>query len=189
MFKKIAITASLLAVSNFCNAGLIYLDGDTVATGSTLGNSSLSTSFGNIDFQGEFRVGNSDAEFIAAGSTGNVFDIDNSSRASFIFDFDVSSFSFIFGGNSGVFDIVAKNSIGVIVDSFFQPSTDTGEFAGPLTLAGSGIRSIEWQDPGFSFAPIDNITIVTTSVPEPSSIALLLAGLISISMRKAKLSK
>jgi len=188
MLKKIMVVTSLLAVSNFSNAGLIYLDGDTVATGNSLGSSPLSTAFGDIVFQGEFRIGNSDPEFIGAGSVGNVFDIGSNSKASFTFNFDVSSFSFIFGGNTGVFDIVAKNSLGGIVDSFFQPSTNAGEFAGPLTLAGSGIRSIEWQDPGFSYAPIDNITIVTASVPEPASITLLLSGLAGLLLRKTQLS-
>ena len=36
------------------------------------------------------------------------------------FDFDASAFEFIFGGNDGLFDIVAKYVLNNTVDSFFQ---------------------------------------------------------------------
>ncbi len=187
MIKKIILATGFTVLASQSNAGLIYLDGDTAATGLGLGSSPMTTSFGDITFRGEFRTGGSDPEFVAAGSTGNVFDIDGSSTASFTFDFDVTSFSFIFGGNTGSFDVVAKDSIGNIVDSFFQQSTNAGQFAGPVALVGQGIRSIEWNDIPFSYAPMDNITIMTASVPEPATTALLIAGLAGVvATRKAK---
>ncbi|MFT7679878.1 MAG: hypothetical protein ACI8QC_003883, partial [Planctomycetota bacterium] len=132
---------------------------DTPATGSLLQTTPLVTAHGTITFAGEVRP-TSDPEFAAAGSVGDVFDIvGTNSDATLMFDFDVTSFEFIYGGNSGSILVEALDAGGNVVDSFFQASTDAGEPAGPAVLSGFGIRSVTWTDPGFSFAALDNIVI------------------------------
>ena len=176
------IALSLLVIANFqaatSAAPIILLNGDSPATGSQLGAIPLVTPFGPITFAGEFLFGGAggDPEFLAAGSLRNVFDIaDSTSTAQLTFGFDVVEASFIYGGNSGVFDIQARDIVGNVVDSFFQSSTYEGQPAGPITLSGVGIRSLVWRDPGNSFAPIDNVMIVP-AVPEPSTLAISCAA-------------
>ncbi|MFK7887148.1 MAG: hypothetical protein AB8G16_09825 [Gammaproteobacteria bacterium] len=173
--RKLAVTLSL-CITTGAWGGTLTLDGDTLATGSNLGVEPLITTFGTITFAGELRDDPSDPDFIAAGASGNIFDIDNStSTASLSFDFDVLSVSFIYGGNSGLFDIVALDINNNVIDSFFQGSTADGEPAGPVTLSGVAIRSIVWTDPGFSFAPIDNVVI--SAVPVPAAVWLFVSAL------------
>ncbi len=139
----------------------VYLDADTPTTGSLLQTQPLVTAFGTITFLGEVRV-TSDPELAAAGSVGNVFDIiPPNADALMSFDFDVSSITFIYGGNTGGILVEARDAAGAVVDSFFQASTNTGAPAGPETLMGVGIRALYWVDPGFNFAALDNITLDT----------------------------
>ena len=164
----------LLGVTSPGSADLILLDADSPTTGSTLDTTPLLTAYGTITFAGEIRDPGSDAEFIAAGATGNTFDIDNStSMATLSFDFDVDSLTFIYGGQFGVFDIRAFDGSGGLVDSFFQNDTHFGQPAGPVTLTGGAIRTVTWMDPGQEFAAIDNVSIQASAVPEPSSLALV----------------
>lgn len=137
--------------------GTIFLDADTPATGSNLDAESLATLFGNITFAGEIVLNHNDPDMVAIGSLGAVFDVYGSAEISF--DFDVASVSFIYGGNRGGFNIEARDINGEVMDSFFQADTGDGEPAGPITLTGPNIRSLYWQDPEGSFAPIDNVTI------------------------------
>lgn len=131
-----------------------------------------------VTFGGEFfTAGCTDDDFIAAGAAGNCFDIDGSSTATMTFDFDVESITLIYGGNNGVMDISAFDAGAVLVDSFFQASTGNGQPAGPITLSGGGIRSLFWQDPGFGYSAIDNITITTADVPVPAALPLLAGAL------------
>lgn len=181
---KFMLLTLLLGMCLNVNAAVIYLDMDTAATGSGLGSGPLVTSEGAITFTGEFRT-TGDPDFIAAGSSGNVLDID-ANGAMLDFGFDVSSFEFIFGGNSGEFDIVARDALNNIVDSFYQASTGDGQFAGPVTLSGVGIRSIFWNDTQGSFAPIDNITITTGEVPAPLPLALMGIGVIALGFTRRK---
>jgi hypothetical protein len=183
-FLKMAFAGLVLGVSSFANAGLIYLDADSIATGGNLDSSSLIVSAGTISYVGEIRADHSDGDLIAAGSVGNVFDIATGSSARFDFDFDVSSISFIFGGNAGVFNVIASDILGDVVDSFFTNNTGGGAFAGPLTLSGAGIRSLSWEDPGFNFAAIDNMSISTAEVPEPSTLAIFALGLMGLASRR-----
>jgi hypothetical protein len=174
-WKKVLVASAFAALAANAGAAVITLDADTAATGSDLDIAPLVTPFGTITFTGEIRDRDGDPDFNAAGAAGDVFDIDGTTTATLSFSFDVSSITFIYGGNVGVFDIVARDAANAIVDSFFQASTDDGQPAGPITLSGAGIRSIFWQDPQGAFAPIDNVEI---NVPEPGSLALLaLAGL------------
>lgn len=152
----------------------ILLDADTPGTGSLLGTGPLVTPYGTITFDGEVRDRDEDPEFNAAGALGNVFDIHNTpiQTAKLSFDFDVQSVTFIYGGNSGDILVEARDAFDVLVDSFYQASTNGGQPAGPVTLSGSGIRSLYWKDtvPGMSFAPLDNIGL--SVIPAPGAILL-----------------
>ncbi|MEO0608920.1 MAG: hypothetical protein AAFR76_04005 [Planctomycetota bacterium] len=179
---RCGIGAAAILAASLSHGQSFFLDGDSPGTGSLLGTTPLVTAFGTVSFAGEFRDDPSDPDLIAAGASGNVFDIDNStSMASFSFDFDVQSFEFIFGGNDGVFEIRAFDIGGNLVDSFTQPDTDAGAFAGPVTLSGAGIRTVTWEDPGFSFAPIDNVTV---TIPAPATAALIGAAGLAASRRR-----
>ena len=182
--KRIWAGFLLMCAASLAHATMITLDADTPATGSNLDVSPLVTTEGTITFSGEI-TNLTDPEFTAAGASGNNFDI-LGNGALLSFDFDVSSFTFIYGGNTGEFDIVARDILNNPVDSFFQASTDDGEPAGPETLSGTGIRSIFWNDTQGVFAPIDNITITTSSTPVPGPMTILLfaLGLAGIGLSK-----
>ena len=149
----------LLALSPAAAAqGTVYLDADSPSTGSALDVAPLVTDFGTITFNGEVRL-TADPEFVAAGSIGEAFNIVSPGNCELAFDFDVSAISFIYGGNNGSISVEARDATGAIVDSFFQANTSLGQPAGPVTLTGAGIRSLYWEDPGFSFAVLDNISL------------------------------
>ncbi len=186
---RFAIRVSLIALAvgavQQVSRAQILLDADTPATGSLLGSTPLLTPYGAITFVGQIRDRDNDPEFNAAGAAGNVFDIDDfSSTATLNFGFDVTSLTFIYGGNIGVFDVRARDINGVTVASFYQPDTGAGQPAGPITLSAAGIRSLFWQDPIMSFAAIDNLTL--TVVPEPSALtfAVPVAAALLISRRR-----
>lgn len=153
------------------HATTVFLDADTPATGSLLDTMPLVTIAGTITFgPGEIATF-TDPDFTAAGASGNNFNIDDENGALLSFDFDVAAISLIYGGNGGIFDIVARNGGGLVVDSFYQASTENGQPAGPITLRGPGIRSVFWHDdPGWNFLGIDNVSIQT---PEPSILLFL----------------
>jgi len=124
---------------------------------------------GTISFNGQINDDGGDPEFIAAGASGNTFDIpDDSNWAKLSFDFDVDFVEFIYGGNMGNITVEAKDNVGALVDSLYQADTFDGQPAGPVTLAagpvtldGSGIRSLHWKSTSLhnSFAALDNITL------------------------------
>ncbi|MFH1371845.1 MAG: hypothetical protein ABII09_11260 [Planctomycetota bacterium] len=172
-----AFTANSFAMPSF------ILNADTPATGSNLGTTPLVTPYGSVTFVGEIFIGTSDTEFSAAGASGGSFDIlgpdDTPSQAAeLFFDFDVESFTFIYGGNTGSILIEAQDASGNPLDSFFQADTYIGYPAGPITLSGSGIRSLYWEDTvkGKDYAALDNIT-VTVAAPIPAPGAVVLAGI------------
>jgi hypothetical protein len=185
----LVLAALTFVMSPPANAHLI--DADTLASGSYLASSPLiiSTPYGNISFVGEIRGPDSDPEFTAAGASGHVFDIDENSNAWLDFSFEITSATFIYGGNIGVFDIEARDIGSGVVDSFYQASTDSGQPAGPITLSGLGIRQLYWEDPGYSFAAIDNLEITPAGVPEPATMLLFGSGLIGLFGLRRKFKK
>jgi len=174
----LAFTANSFAVPSFT------LDADTPATGSLLISQPLVTSYGNITFIGELNPANWDPDFIAAGASGDAFDIlnpdasANAQTAELLFGFDVLSLMFSYGGNAGNITIEARDKDGGVVDSFYQADTMDGQPAGPITLSGTGIRSLYWTDTveDMSYAALDNIE-VTASAVIPSPSAAILTGI------------
>jgi len=172
MRKYLALLLLLVAVPT--SAAVITLDFDTPATGSGIIGSPLLTPLGSISaVDAELVTFTTDPEFNAAGAAGNKIDhLGSPSVAKLLFDFDVQSISLIYGGNLGDITIRVRDISNAILDSFFQADTGAGQPAGPITLTGGGIRALEWFETSGSFAGLDNIQI-TSSVAEPSAIALL----------------
>jgi hypothetical protein len=139
----------------------VSLDMDSAATGQNLDTTPLNSALGTISATGPgVEITNfTDPEFTLAGAGGNNIDQPTSAGAELSFDFDVTSLTFAYGGNGGEVTVQALNSGGGVVDEFFQASTSGGEAAGPITLAGEGIRQLRWRDPSGSFIALDNIKI------------------------------
>ncbi|THB80968.1 MAG: hypothetical protein D3926_04570, partial [Desulfobacteraceae bacterium] len=156
----------------------IFLDADTPATGSTLDTTPLSTEFGTISATGtvEIRSHTIDPDLYRGGSSGSVFDIVNSptSASELFFNFNVESITFLYGGHIGVMNVEARDKNGTVVDSFYQSTTDAGQPVGPQTLAGKGIRSLYWTDPGWNHSSMDNLYILKQQTPFVISPFLLL---------------
>ncbi len=195
-----AVILSLAFTANLSASPTIFLDADTPATGSNLDTTLLTTSYGDITFDGEIQIISgdyNDVEFIAAGASGNAFNIldpgsTGSQTAELFFDFDVVSIEFIYGGNWGEINIEARDGLGDMLDFYYQDSTFTGEDAGPITLYGSGIRSLYWEDTvvfagtPMDYAGLDNITI--TVIPSPSAVVLAGIGVSLVGwLRKRKI--
>ena len=169
----------------------ITLDADTPATGSLLQTQPLVTAFGTISFVGEVRTSTADPDMPPAGASGDGLDINNTpvSDATLSFDFDVTSITFIYGGNAGVADIEARDIDALTVASFFQQSTGGGQPVGPVTLAGDGIRSLFWKDPGFSYLVLDNLCIEAALIEidikpgsDPNAINPMNVGLVPVAI-------
>jgi len=182
---SLAFTANSFAVPT-----TILLDADTPDTGSLLGTTLLVTAYGDITFDGEIVIGVHDPEFGDAGASGSTFDIfgpndapAGDQTAELFFDFDVISLEFIYGGNYGNIYIEARDEQGGVVDFFNQGSTGYLQPAGPITLSGSGIRSLYWTDTIAvqDYAPLDNITV---TIPEPATIFLLAFGSLALLRRR-----
>ncbi|MBW7989066.1 MAG: hypothetical protein FVQ84_03475 [Planctomycetes bacterium] len=160
------------------------LNADSLATGTYTSGSPLiiSTAFGSVSFVGEINsTPGGDDEFIAAGASGNTFDVPstpNDAELSWS-NFEVRSAEFIYGGNAGNITIEARDINGNVLDSFSQSDTGFQQPAGPITLyAGytgaveNSIRSLWWTDTSSTneMAALDNITL--SIIPAPGAILL-----------------
>jgi len=174
------------------------LDADTPATGSNLVTTPLSTAYGNITFIGELKPADWDVDLIAAGASGDAFDIlnptapSNAQTAELFFGFDVLSLAFVYGGNLGEIRIEARDEYGTVIDSFYQADTGDGQPAGPIFLLddGSGIRSLYWEDkvPDMSYAALDNIAVTVGIIPSPGAVVLAGIGVSFVGwLRKRKM--
>lgn len=181
---KIYSTFFLAIVMNSANAGLISLDFDTVAGGSNIvSDGFVSTSEGNITLYqgapGAACIG-CFGNFPNDLNTGQALvEADNSGANSFIgldFDFIVTSLQFNFGGDGGGFEFSAFDSFGTVLDSL-SFSSNTWATPGFHSISGVGnISSIRFRDQ-FAGAALDNIQMATSTVPEPSILALMGVGL------------
>lgn len=183
--KVFVVVACLTAGSALSTATTvdIFLDADTPETGSLLETQPLVTSYGTISFVGTMST-LLDAEFNAAGASGNKFDIPaRNQNAQLSFDFDIFSVEFIYGGNYGSITVEARNAADEIVGSFYDPNTNNiNQPAGPITISAVGIRSIRWYDtPEYGSCALDNISI---TVPEPCTIMLLAMGSVALVKRR-----
>ena len=162
IFTVVTLCIALLAQS--VQADVISLDAETPETGSNLDTTALVTPFGTISFIGTvlpqydddmpsgyaFSTDNGGV----TGSSGSVIE-----PASLIFDFDVESVEFIYGGKSGSILVQALDSEANVVDSFFQNDTYTSQPIGPVTLSGGNIREIRYEDIEIVLVSLDNILI------------------------------
>lgn len=180
IFRLILVT--LLFSGTAVAQAQIYLDADTPTTGSGLDSTPLVTPFGTITFSGEFRT-SSDTEATSAGASGNVFDATGSfpAEAFLNFDFDVCSFQFVYGGNSGNITVEARDVSSSVIDSFTQADTNVAP-AGPVILLADNTRELYWFDTAGGYAFLDNIEITLCEPPAPvptlspiATISLILA--------------
>lgn len=169
--RRITTTLLLAVVIALPATGAtILIDFDTPGTGLNLAASPLVTAAGIITATNlEVTGTRADPDQVAVGASGNVGDIFPGLATMLSFDFTVASVTFIYGGNAGDILVEALDGGNNVVASFFQASTDDGEPAGPTTLTAANIRAIRWSDSLGGYAPLDNLVIETTAVPEPST--------------------
>jgi len=171
-FKHLILLGFILTIFSYCcSAEIILIDGESPETGSLLGTTPLVLPFGTVTFAGAFRNDPNDPEFIAAGASNNIFNVNGTltlPKSSLTFDFDVKSITFVYGGNAGNINVQAKDINNVVVASFVQADTGPGQPAGPVTLSATAIRSLVWTDTFGRFAPLDNIQLLTSTLGNPS---------------------
>ena len=191
-FKKILITLAMFISITGVSHAAVVLDFDSVATGSDIVNNPLVTAEGTITASstgGNLYV----TSGASGGFTGNGLRFDETvdgQYAQLAFDYDVSSVQFLYAGFlSGYFTAQALDASFNIVDSFFDGDTNNDTPGGPIVLSGSNIRYFRFFDGpgGASFAGVDDL-VITSAVPEPSTVVLFTLGLLGLGFmhRRAK---
>jgi hypothetical protein len=139
-----------LASTTFAAPTTYLVDGDS----NTL---PWTTPDGTISFVGTINS----VSDVDMGAVGNSLQVSQyTTWATLSWDFDVDSVDFIYGGGSGGIYIEILDSTDTWIASFSQANTAVGWPAGPETLAGTGIRTLRWNDPsGSYFAELDNILL------------------------------
>jgi len=181
-----------LGLSGISHA-VVILDFDTLPTGSDIINNPLVTADGTITASssgGSLYL----ADGASGGLNGDVLRFDEAVDGDYgqlAFDYDVSSISFMYAGFlSGVITVQVLDAGLSVVDSFFDGDTNDDLPGGPVVLSGSNIRYFRFFDGpgGLSFVGVDDLIITAgSSVPEPTTLALLMMGLAGLGLgRKRK---
>jgi hypothetical protein len=176
-----AVGLSLALADTSFAALTLNLNADSLADGIYTSPLIIPTMFGNVEFIGQiYNSTGGDAEFIAAGASGKVFDVGDyqATTASLTFDFvdpyKVIGVTFIYGGNMNTITVKALDSSDTVLDSLVNAPTYMGDPAGPVTLEagrGNSIYKLEWVDPdGLLFAALDNVTL--SIIPAPGAVLL-----------------
>jgi hypothetical protein len=158
-------------------AGVILLNFDTPATGSEIAAAPLATPLGTVSARFVYiHAPRIDPDLTAAGSMGNYIDWQRSPPLpELLFDFDVQSISFLYGGNDADIRVTAFDAAGSEIGSFYQPALGDGQPAGPATITAEGIRRIQWTTSEMGcacafeseFLALDNVVISDVETPEP----------------------
>jgi hypothetical protein len=168
-------------------ATVIVLDFDTPQTGSNIIDAPLLTALGTITVSNaELISPTPDADMAAAGSAGNVID--------WLASPPFPSLNFVYGGviDIHVIAFAGPAFLSQELVSFYQPSIESGQPAGPLLLMADGIRSVGWFTSEGGAGPfpkeplsLDNIMISDTPVPEPATLVMGTIGLLLIVAARA----
>lgn len=204
---KMALVGLVLSVSGLANAGLIFTTGNVVinaqnsATFDTLTSNGLSLNSYNEDginvfvndttYQGFNAFNNSNTTAFHYGSGGNNQWVDISlTNGALIYAMD-----FLMGDGQGnsVTNIQWKTYSGLtLLDSGLELNVNKGTVGFTSTTGFTSIRlaaAISTTSPGFGnhqSIAIDDLNIGTTSVPEPSTLAIFALGVIGLASRRSK---
>lgn len=190
MKLKFLLALCLSAAVSSAQAVIISIDFDTAATGSGIIAAPLVTAAGTVTASASEGSSLSLATF--PGGSGDGLRHGQTTETSYgqlAFDFNVSAITFIYAGFVSGDILVEALDLGLgVVDSFFDGDTNDDLPGGPVTLSGAGIRFLRFSDTpsGGSQSGIDSLRIVTASVPEPGTVALLGLGLLGIARRATR---
>ncbi len=154
----------------------ILLDADSQQTGRNLDTTPLITQYGTISYNGWIEEGSLQPWITGWEFTHDVVYSPSRPYSEFIFDFDVDSISFNFGGGiQGGIYAEALDINGDVVDTFH--TLEMSAASQPGILSGSGIRSFTFIDGRMGgYSEVDNVLITTSVVPEPISSILFVTG-------------
>lgn len=204
MSKLFALSASLAAFAIHASAGAVTIDFDSLAGGPIWSGEQVTTQYQSLgvtfedSHSGGARANNTLTGLIAGASAPNVLWVDQGggSTSGQYLDIDFTS-SFdrvevIFGTSlSADFTLEAYGQAGLLGSINLTGDSVIGDIrSGKAALAVNGITSLRMfshsGSSSFNFS-IDNL--VTSSVPEPTSLALTLVGLAAVGANAARKRK